>query len=453
MAERQPASEPGANFCMQCGARLAAGARFCPSCGRPAAEPARPGESSRQRKATAGATLPARTLRDQLPGLAVLGLFLAVGLGIWIAVLRPGTPTSSAPSRSAPPAGAGNLPPDHPPIALPDEAKKFLDSLTTKANAAPTDADAWRNLAQVQVHAAEIDASYGPQAVESYRHVLSLAPDDEDALRGLGNLYYDQRLYAPAAEHYERYLKLKSDDLNVRTDLATSYLYQHQVDRAIELYGKVLETDPDFLQAHFNLGIAYEAKGDRAKALAALAKARALAPDDSARAQIDRVAAQMKDEAAGAAVLGAFVGDEKAGAAPSGAGAPAGGAATGSTVTGGAAAGGVATGSVAAGGAAGASAGAASTARAFRDAIEAALRGQEILGPKITSIEWPAPTRARVLLAGFPIEGMPEGARSVFHGHLETILDDAKTKHGVSEEGAIDLVNAATGTSMEHVTR
>jgi len=453
MAEQQPASEPGANFCTQCGARLAAGARFCPSCGRAVAEPARPGESSRQRKVAAGATVPARTLRDQLPGLAVLALFLAVGLGIWVAVLRPGAPTSSAPKRSAPPAEAGNLPPDHPPIVLPDEAKKFLDSLVTKANAAPIDAGAWRNLAQVQARAAGIDASYGPQAIESYRHVLSLAPDDEDALRGLGNLYYDERQYAPAAEYYERYLKLKPDDLNVFTDLATSYLYQHQVDRSIDLYGKVLETDPDFLQAHFNLGIAYEAKGDRAKALASLAKARALATDDAARAQIDRVVAQMKGEAEGGAVLGAFAGDEKAGAAPAGAGAPAGGAATGGAATGGPAAGGVARGSVAAGGAAGASAGATSTARAFRDEIEAALHGQEILGPKITAIEWPAPTRARVLLAGFPIEGMPVGARSVFRGHLETILDDAKAKHGVSEESAIDLVNAATGTSMERVTR
>ena len=439
MAERPPASEPGVNFCTQCGARLAAGARFCPGCGRPAAELARPGDSSRQRKATAGAAVPARTLRDQLPGLTVLALFLAVGLGIWVAVLRPGAPTSSAPGRSAPPAGAGNLPPDHPPIVLPDEAKKFLDSLTTKANAAPTDADAWRNLAQVQARAAEIDASYGPQAIESYRHVLSLAPDDEDALRGLGNLYYDQRQYAPATEHYERYLKLKPDDLNVRTDLATAYLYQRQVDRAIDLYGKVLGTNPDFIQAHFNLGLAYEAKGDRAKALASLAKARALATDDAARAQIDRVVAQMKNEAAGAAVLGAFVGDEKSGAAPSGAGAPAGGAATGGTAAGGAAA--------------GAPAGTASRARPFRDEIEAALRGQQILGPRITAIEWPASTTARVLLAGFPIEAMPEGARSVFRGHLETILDDAKTKHDVSEESAIDLVDAATGTSMERVTR
>jgi tetratricopeptide (TPR) repeat protein len=448
MAGRPPASEPGTNFCAQCGARLPASARFCPGCGQPLAEPARHGESPRQRRAAAAA--PARTLRDQLPGLTVLTLFLAVGLTIWVTVLRPGAPTSSAPSRSAPPAGAGNMPPDHPPIALPDEAKKFLSSLATKANAAPTDVGAWRNLAQVQARAAEVDASYLPQAIESYRHVVSLAPDDGDALRGLANLYYDQQQYASAAEQYERYLKLKPDDPNVRTDLATTYLYQRQVDRAIELYGKVLEANPDFLQAHFNLGLAYEAKGEHAKALDTLAKARALAPDESTRTQIDRVTAQMKGEAAGAAPPGAgaaaLMGGEEERAAPPGAAAPAGAGAA-ATTAGAAAAGGAAT-----GGAAGAPADAASATRAFRDEVEATLRGHQILGPKITGIEWPEPTRARVLLANFPIQMMPEGPRSLFRGRLETILDDAKTKHGVSEESAIDLVDATTGESMERVT-
>ena len=428
MAEQPPASEPGVNFCTQCGGRLVAGARFCPGCGRSAKGSARPEESSRRQKTAAGAVVPADKLRDQLPGLAVLALFLAVGLGIWVSVLRPGAPSSSAPSRSVPPRGAGTMPPDHPPIVLPDEAKKLLDSLAAKADAAPTDASAWRSLAQAQLRAAEIEPAYGLRAMESYRHVLGLAPDDQDALRGLGNLYYDQQQYASAAEHYERYLKLKPDDLNVRTDLATAYLYERQVDRAIEVYGKVLQTNPAFIQAHFNLGLAYEAKGDRDKALASLARARALATDDAARAQIDRVVAQLKSAAAGGAGPAAIEGGQGTGVAPAGAGVPAGG--TGNAP--------------AAGG---------STARTFPGDVEAALRGQEILGPKITAIEWPEPTRARVLLAGFPMEAMPEGARSMFRGHLETILDDAKARHGVSAESAIDLVDAATGTSMERVTR
>jgi cytochrome c-type biogenesis protein CcmH/NrfG len=427
-AERPPASEPAASLCAQCGGRIAVGSRFCPGCGRPTAGPVRPGESSHRQAAAPGAAVPADTLRGRLPGLAVLAVFLAVGLGIWVSVLRPGAPTSSAPSRSVPPRGAGAMPPDHPPIVLPDEAKKLLDSLAATANAAPTDVSAWRNLAQAQTRAAEIEPSYGSRAVESYRHVLGLAPDDTDALRGLGNLHYDQRQYASATEHYERYLKLKPDDVNVRTDLATAYLYQRQVDRAIELYEKVIETNPTFIQAHFNLGLAYEAKGDRDKALASLAKARTLAADDAARAQIDRVVAQLTSAAARAAGPGALADDQGAGVAPAGASAPAGGA--GSTP-----------------------AGAGSTAGTFRDDVEAALRGQEILGPKITAIEWPEPTRARVLLTGFPMQAMPEGARGVFRGRLETVLGDAKARHGVSEESAIDLVDAATGTSMELVTR
>ena len=69
-----------------------------------------------------------------------------------------------------------------------------------------------------------------------------------------------------------------------------------------------------------------------------------------------------------------------------------------------------------------------------------------------SAIEWPTATTARVKLAGFPLDQMPEFARNLFRARLETILDDAKTKFGTKEETAIDLVDADKGTTMEHIT-
>jgi len=47
---------------------------------------------------------------------------------------------------------------------------------------------------------------------------------------------------------------------------------------------------------------------------------------------------------------------------------------------------------------------------------------------------------------------MPEFARNLFHSRLETILDDAKTRFPTDGETAIDLVDASSGQTMEHVT-
>jgi len=422
MTESGPTAEPGTLYCTQCGVPLPAQARFCPGCGRATTNALEAGDGA--------ARSSARSPREQLPGLAVLTLFLAVGLAIWLVVLRPGAPTSRAPSRSPAATGAGNMPPGHPPIELPEESKKTLESLAAKAEAAPDDAAAWRNLARGQARAAGIDPTYGPRAVESYRRLLGLAPDDADAVRDLGNVLYDQRQFAAAAEQYESYLKTKPDDASVRTDLATSYLYQRQVDRAIDTYNSVIEANPDFLQAHFNIALAYEAKGERAKALDSLAKARTLAPTDAARSQIDRVTEQLKSNAAGGGVQGG-VGQPSQ---PPGGGEP----------------------------------GARDEAKAelaasvenldeatskFRNEVEAALRAHQVIGPKITAIDWPQHLGARVRVSSFPIQEMPEFARDLLRGRLEAILGDAKTKSGVSGESAIEIVDAGSGASVERVTQ
>ncbi|MCC6847152.1 MAG: tetratricopeptide repeat protein [Deltaproteobacteria bacterium] len=426
-AERK---DGGARFCPSCGERLQPTARFCPGCGQ----------------AADSAPAAAASLRDQWPGLVVLGVFLAAGLLVWIGVLRPGPAPSSAPGRgrAAAPAGGGAgggvMPAEHPPVGLPDEAKGFVSQLAEKANAAPQDVAAWKSLAQVQARAAEMDPSYGEQALASWQHVLSIAPADADAIRGLGNAYYDRQKFDLAALQYERYLAKNPDDASVRTDLATTYLYQRQVDKAIAGYQQAIASKPTFLQAHFNLGLAYEAKGEREKAMASLDKARELATDDDTRTRIDRVKTQLSATLPGAAAATIAAGGT---AAPPAAGAPTDGGMAGTPAPphpG--------VGAPPAGAAAESAAG-----TDFPSRVEAQLRAHQILGPKIRSIEWPDPTRARVLVADFPMASMPEFARTMFRARLEAILSDTKARFAVTDPRTIEIADAASGTAMETVTK
>jgi tetratricopeptide (TPR) repeat protein len=336
------------------------------------------------------------------------------------------------------------MPGDHPPVALPDEAKKFVAQLAEKAKAAPQDIAAWKSLAQVQARAAEMEPSFGPQALESWQHVLSLAPEDGDAVRGIGNVYYDQQKFDLAAQQYEKYLATHDADASVRTDLATAYLYQRQLDKAVATYQQAIASKPDFLQAHFNLGLAYEAKGEREKAMASLDKARELATDDDTRTRIDRVKTQLAATPPGAAAANIA----NAGTAPPvGAGGPSGGAGAPS-----AGAPGMPPGSPPHGPAVAPNA-PLPTGKDFPSQVEAQLRAHQILGPKIQSVEWPEPGKARVLVADFPMASMPEFARNLFRTRLETILNDAKQKFAVDEPRTIEIADAASGTTMETVTK
>lgn len=380
-----------ARFCPQCGVKTVPQANFCAACGE-----VLPGA---QKSVGKRANPPAwQTLA---PGFGVLVFYLVAGTGLWFAVLRSHPfPAPSVPSGPAAAGGSQQLPQNHPPIALPEEVKKRIAELVEKANAAPQDVQTWKMLAEVQFRASQVDASYRSAALASYRHILTLVPDDPDALRGIGNVYYDFEEYAKAIEYYQRYLAQRPEDPNVRTDLGTMYLYSNQIDRAVAEYQAVIDRDPSFFQAHFNLGIAYHEKGQREKARESLLRAKSLTTDHNIQARIDQVLAQLDGSASPPA----------------------------SSVS------------------------SSGTARSpFQQAVEKILREQQIMGPRITRIEWPAATEARVFLQNFPMEGMPAEIRQRLVQRLRTQIAEAKNTAGMNGAAKVDLIDLDTQKIMETI--
>lgn len=382
-------------FCPQCGTKTAPPAHFCAGCGE-----ALPG--SGKSAGEQGKKSPPTSWRSLTPGLLVLSLYLVIGIGLWVFVLRsqPFPAVTAANSAGQASTGGSTLPPNHPPTSLPDEAKKRIAELVSQANAAPQDVNTWKMLADVQFRASQIDASYRSAALDSFRHVLELAPNDLDALRGVGNVYYELDEHTQAIEQYQKYLAVKPDDVNVRTDLGTMYLYSGEADRAIAEYQNVLAKQPEFFQAHFNLGIAYQEKGEREKARAALDRAKSLTTDANVRARIEQVAARLADDAAPAVAT-----------APT------------------------------------------DPARSpFQQAVEKLFRSHEIMGPRIARIEWSAPTAARVFFQNFPMAAMPAEVRERFLGKLRTQVAEATKTNSVGSPATIELVDMDTQQVMETIS-
>jgi cytochrome c-type biogenesis protein CcmH/NrfG len=328
---------------------------------------------------------------------AVLGGF-AVALGT-----RSAPPPNVPPPRGQQAQAPGGMPADHPPLEVPEDVRKVIAKMADTAKEKPDDLDAWRQLGFVQYRAGQVDPAYLDDATATYRHVLEKAPDDLDAIRALGNIAYDRNDPTRAMEFYRRYLTLKPDDLGIQTDLATMQLAAKQYDEALAGYQAVLRTDPNFFQAQFNLAIAYRAKGDDELAVAALRRAREIAPDDDTRQRVDQLVAHVS----GGPPPGG------AGAAAPGGQAPAGGD--------------------------------------LHSAVEAIFRSHPIAGSRIDRIDWVGDDNARVLLREFPMSSMPPMVRQKFIDRIRGGLRQAKSDHQVTAAVTVELVDAESGTVMETI--
>jgi cytochrome c-type biogenesis protein CcmH/NrfG len=403
-------------FCPQCGTPLMTGAKFCVECGASlapaAASPsAEPGIN--------------QTIRNMPITTAFVAVFLAiliVGLlaAGWVMLRKPETIQTAADTGGAPavPPGSGvnsmggtagnsapgQLPPGHPKVQLPTEARSFIDKVEKDAQEHPKDIALWNKLGGVTMRAAMFDPSYYAKATEAYGHVLKLDSDNLEALRGIGDVDYDQDKYDEAIAAYEHYLRKKPNDPEVITDLGTMYLYTGNADQAVAQYNKALRLKPDMFQAYFNLGVAYAQENKASDAQAALKRADELAPDDNARNQVREVIAKLTGRSAAPVAV--------SGATPPGT----------------------------------------RPASTFQGQIEQVVRGLPIAGPKVGSVQWPNQTTAKVMMNNFPMDQMPPFAKDKFMTDLKSGIVSAKKDYKVSGKVEVDLVDGASGRVMETVT-
>lgn len=155
----------------------------------------------------------------------------------------------------------------------------------------PKDIAVWNRYGDLAMRFAIFNPANYRKAQDAFTHVLALDPGNREALRGIGDVYFDTRQYQNAIQAYRRYLRGNSDDTRVRTDLGTMYLSEHQEKQALKEYRLALAYSPDFFPARFNAAVAYLLLKDYTKARAALVKARTVAPDSGTRTRIDEMIA------------------------------------------------------------------------------------------------------------------------------------------------------------------
>lgn len=339
--------------------------------------------------------------------LGVLLVVLLVGSAAVVAGRLDPRPHPRLPDRGNTAAGAPGseqqLPSGHPPLQIPDDVREAIRTLSERAAAAPDDIALWNQLAEVRYRAGLIDPKYLPEAAAAFRHILERQPDNVDAVRGLGNVAFDQEQPDVAIGYYERVLKARPDDRDVRTDLATMYLAAGRTQEAIDTYEAVLRAHPRFFQAQFNLALALQAAGQSARAVAALEQAQAMAPDETARQRVTQIIARVQGLPPPTAAAAAAATPPSAGLT-------------------------------------------------FQADTERLFRENPVLGPKVQRIEWSDPFTVRVLVANFPMDQMGEGMHATFVERMQGRLREKKAAHSVAKTARIDFVDAPSGRIMASVT-
>ena len=452
-------------FCPQCGAPLLAGAKFCVECGRAldvAASGAGEAGAARGGRNSITTAFVFVFVTITLVGLAVAAWIMmktpevvreqiasappvAIAPGAEASASSPGAAGPQQNVAANPAAGGsqnGSLPPGHPTIELPTEARSFVDKIERDAIAKPKDVTAWNKFGAVSMRAAMFDQTYYGKAEDAYGHVLKLEPDNLDALRGIGDIDYDKQHYDEAIAAYEHYLKKKPDDPEVRTDLGTMYLYTGNADQAVVQYKKAITSKPGFFQAYYNMGIAYAQMNKPDEAAATLKQATVLAPDDTARDQVKALLAKLSGAPAASASMQAA--SAKTPAAAKISATPAAAVAAKSPA---------AAPAIAAKSAASPAAAPSSSEDDFHDAVETMVRGLPIAGPKVTSVEWPDKLKAKVFMDSFPMDQMPPFAKAKFLTDLKAGIDSAKKDNNISSPVEVNIVDGASGSVMETITQ
>ena len=111
------------------------------------------------------------------------------------------------------------------------------------------------------------------EAVEQYRQVLALTPDDALAHSNLGTALAAQGRLDEAVGHYERALAQAPGDADTHSNLGNALLSLGRADEGVASLRRALDIDPGSAEAHAALGIALHDGGEVDDAIVHLRRA------------------------------------------------------------------------------------------------------------------------------------------------------------------------------------
>ena len=118
------------------------------------------------------------------------------------------------------------------------------------------------------------------KAIEEFKEVLELDPEDVETHHHLGNAYADKEMFDEAILIYEKIVEKNPEFIDVYLSLGMLYLDMDMVDEAISLCKQAISANPDDSFLCFHLGEAYVRNEQYEEAITAFNKAISINPMD-----------------------------------------------------------------------------------------------------------------------------------------------------------------------------
>ena len=147
-------------------------------------------------------------------------------------------------------------------LRLAGHTQDAIAVLQSTASKNPRFAQPWLSLAAVLVAQNKI-----ADAAAAYRRVLEIAPDQIEALRGLGDLALIKGDAEDAGRHYARILEIDATDPGALTKLGVVRVRQGRFPDGIELFQKAVEREPRNPEALLYLAGALASSGHASEAV------------------------------------------------------------------------------------------------------------------------------------------------------------------------------------------
>lgn len=123
---------------------------------------------------------------------------------------------------------------------------------------------------------------------------LGANANDPKSLARLGDRYFESGKHVEAINIYKKVLSLDPNDVDTYNDLGLSYYYTNQNDKSIETLKKGSEVIPSYQRIWMSLGFVSASTGKKEEAKTAFAKAVELNPDSTVGKEARRMLDQLK---------------------------------------------------------------------------------------------------------------------------------------------------------------
>jgi tetratricopeptide (TPR) repeat protein len=112
-------------------------------------------------------------------------------------------------------------------------------------------------LQEVAPDAGDDEVKYHKRAMENYKKVLTLEPNNHEAWYNLGYVQEELEEFDEAIKSFNQAIKIEPTDKDAHINLGNCYMSRNEFEESVKTYHAAIALDPNCVMSHYNLASAH----------------------------------------------------------------------------------------------------------------------------------------------------------------------------------------------------